>query len=367
MLFGNRVKITELERDNAEQADVIATLRQELEALKEEQLKQQQQQTDHLQALEHQQQLNTLWLNSADMISTIGQQAADSASNLVHHRNDFEQSITLFDSIGDLLTTTVKASAVINADTDKVSTSISKLKTVTEGINNFINLIQGISEQTNLLALNAAIEAARAGEQGRGFAVVADEVRALAQRSAEATQEIASLITQINEGMDNVVQGIGHVGEKSHDVRSNSETIQSTTQKIVDLSQQMFGVVTDSTDEAFIQTVKMDHIVWKLEIYKVLLGQSHKTMTDFADHTMCRLGKWYYAGEGSQKFSHLSHFRALESPHAAVHQNGLSALDAIDRDDNKETIMYLERMEQASNGVLECLSSLSAEMNALHH
>ena len=364
MLFGNKVKITELERSNAEQAEVIAGLKQELATLQDQQQGQQQQLSESQQALEQQQGLNTLWLYSADMIGTIREEIADSASSLIHHRDDFKQSITLFDSIGDLLTTTVDASAIINSDTDKVSHSIANLKTVTEGINNFINLIQGISEQTNLLALNAAIEAARAGEQGRGFAVVADEVRALAQRSAEATQEIASLITQINEGMDSVVKGIGHVGEKSLDVQTNSESIQTTTQQIVDLSQQMYHVVTASSAEAFFQTVKMDHIVWKMDVYKVVMGQSHKTMPDFADHTMCRLGKWYYQGEGSQQYSHTGNFRALESPHVAVHQNGLSALDAFDQGDTTEAMLHLDRMEKASAEVLERLSSLATEMNS---
>ena len=366
MLFGNRKEINQLTQENQALKAELARLRQELATTAELQGSLENQLTENQQQLSSQKGLNRLWLNSADMITAIREEIADSATHLVDHRGNFNSSITLFDNILELLQTTVNAATVISTDTEQVSSSISSLKTVTEGINGFINLIQGISEQTNLLALNAAIEAARAGEQGRGFAVVADEVRALAKRSADATTEIATLITQINNGMDGVVNGIGSVGDKSKNVRDYSQTIQTTTEKIVQLSQEMYNVITNSTDDAFIQTVKMDHIVWKLDVYKVMLGQSKKTIGDFADHTLCRLGKWYYQGEGAQKYSSLGHFRALEKPHAAVHQNGISALDAINQGNEKEAVKYLERMEQASGEVLNLLSSISSEMKNSH-
>ena len=75
-------------------------------------------------------------------------------------------------------------------------------------------------------------------------------------------------------------------------------SIEGTANRIVNLSQHMYSVISNSTADSFIQTVKMDHVVWKLEVYQVMLCMSNKSFKDFADHTMCRLGQWYYQGEG---------------------------------------------------------------------
>ncbi|WP_426415899.1 CZB domain-containing protein [Aestuariirhabdus sp. LZHN29] len=124
----------------------------------------------------------------------------------------------------------------------------------------------------------------------------------------------------------------------------------------------MYQVITQYTDNSFLLTVKLDHIVWKLDVYQVMLGMSDKTIEQFADHTMCRLGKWYYEGEGSTNFSKFNAFRSLETPHAAVHQNGLSALDAQQKGDLGDSLGYLTKMEDASREVLRLLTDLEREV-----
>ncbi|ROT96267.1 methyl-accepting chemotaxis protein [Marinobacter sp. R17] len=152
------------------------------------------------------------------------------------------------------LTTAVKGVQELAADMEEASGAIGQVANRSDDINRILEVIRGIAEQTNLLALNAAIEAARAGEQGRGFAVVADEVRTLASRTRESTDEISEMI----EGLQGEVQqtvtvirgGVDRATNAVERTREADQSLAEVVQRIATIVEHVTQVATAAEEQS---------------------------------------------------------------------------------------------------------------------
>lgn len=312
--------------------------------------------------MEDEARLRDLWFASSAGIDAIRNTVAEGAADAMQQRIRLADSTVDYQQIKAILGDVVAALGVMDEQTGEVSSGVGDLADAGAQIEKFVAQIKEISDQTNLLALNAAIEAARAGEQGRGFAVVADEVRNLAKKSDAASSEITRLVTAISQKTRSLSDRIQVTGETSRALSGTTGKVMGSVDEFIGLSRSMASAIAVSAEKSFIQTVKLDHVVWKAEVYRSWWNPQNEDAGHFSDHLQCRLGRWYYQGDGHAHYRDLKAFRTLEEPHRQVHANGILALQLQAQQRTAEAIDALKKMEIASQNVMDELTRLEREI-----
>ncbi len=272
--------------------------------------------------------------------------AAAAAEQSERHRAEFQRTADVLDALfGDI---------------SRVAQQVDALARSANRIDGSVRSIRGIAEQTRLLAINAQIEAARAGDSGRGFAVVAEEVGKLATRAQQATVDIAGLLTGIRDESHQAQSIMGRAAEQARQCGAQSGQSMRDAQALVARQRAIEAASAGCALLANVEFANLEEIILKRDVYLVLFNVTELQADDFPDATSCRLGHWYYSGEGRDNFAGLAGYGEIEAPHKAMHAHARAAVAEHRALRSDASLRELDAMEHANQTVTSGLRRILA-------
>lgn len=263
-----------------------------------------------------QQDLNTI-LTETNKVESISKSGAQNAS---------ESLSTVRKLIKDL-NQVVDSSITMRHSTQELAAS-------SEEIMHMSSTISNVADQTNLLALNAAIEAARAGEHGRGFAVVADEVKSLAETTKQAASGINTIMSRFADATQSMVTDTSNMSDLAEASKHMIGSFKQNFDHTVEDSQQVYSLV--SYVQVICQTAltKVDHLIYMQNAYLATdISNQDEHLDDLkVDSQSCRFGQWYDHGRGKEQYSHLPVYPSIAEPHHRTHQLMHDVTEILQRD-----------------------------------